>query len=118
LSVIVPTLNESENVDAVVEAILAQATAELDLEVLIADGGSSDGTAERVRAWQAKAPVRLIEGGGGRGLAGDVLIAAEQASSPIIVVMDADLSHPPTIPTRGADRRRHQRHGVGITPSG
>ena len=74
----------------------AQATAELDLEVLIADGGSSDGTAERIRAWQAKVPVRFIEGGGGRGLAGDVLIAAEQASSPIIVVMDADLSHPPT----------------------
>lgn len=96
LSVIVPTLNESKNVDAVVEAILAQATAELDLEVLIADGGSSDGTAERIRAWQAKVPVRFIEGGGGRGLAGDVLIAAEQASSPIIVVMDADLSHPPT----------------------
>jgi glycosyltransferase involved in cell wall biosynthesis len=96
LSVIVPTLNESENVDAVVEAILAQATAELDLEVLIADGGSSEGTAERVRAWQAKAPVRFIEGGGGRGLAGDVLIAAEQASSPIIVVLDADLSYPPT----------------------
>jgi DNA invertase Pin-like site-specific DNA recombinase len=33
LSVIVPTLNESENVDAVVEAILAQATAELDLGI-------------------------------------------------------------------------------------
>ena len=96
LSVIVPTLNESKNVDTVVEAILAQATAELELEVLIADGGSSDGTAERIRAWQAKVPVRFIEGGGGRGLAGDVLIAAEQASSPIIVVMDADLSHPPT----------------------
>jgi dolichol-phosphate mannosyltransferase len=95
VSVIVPTLNEVENIDLLVSAILAQATVNLELKVIIADGGSIDGTIERVRAWEAKAPVRLIEAGGGRGLAGDVLAAAEQATSPIIVVMDADFSHAP-----------------------
>jgi dolichol-phosphate mannosyltransferase len=49
---------------------------------LFADGGSTDGTVERVRAWELTAPVRLIEGGGGdRGLAGDVLNAAQHAAS-------------------------------------
>lgn len=95
VSVIVPTLNEVENIDPLVKAILAQATANLELEVLIADGGSIDGTIERVKAWEAKGPVRLIEAGGGRGLAGDVLTAAKQATSAIIVVMDADFSHAP-----------------------
>ena len=95
LSVIVPTLNEAENVDALVQAILAQATSNFKLEVLIADGGSIDGTVERVRAWEMTAPVRVIQAGGGRGLAGDVLAAAEQATSAIIVVMDADFSHAP-----------------------
>jgi dolichol-phosphate mannosyltransferase len=95
VSVIVPTLNEVENVDALVKAILAQATSNFKLEVLIADGGSIDGTVERVRAWEMTAPVRLIQAGGGRGLAGDVLATAEQATSAIIVVMDADFSHAP-----------------------
>ena len=95
VSVIVPTLNEVENIDLLVRSILAQATANLELEVLIADGGSIDGTIERVKAWEAKTPVRLIEAGGGRGLAGDVLTAAELATSTIIVVMDADFSHAP-----------------------
>jgi dolichol-phosphate mannosyltransferase len=95
VSVIVPTLNELENVDPLVRAILAQATSNFELEVLIADGGSIDGTVERARAWETKAPVRVIQRGGGRGLAGDVLTAAEEATSAIIVVMDADFSHAP-----------------------
>ena len=94
ISVIVPTLNEADNVDALIAAILAQSRPDLDLEVLIADGGSTDGTVERVRAWEAEGPVRLIEGEGG-GLAGDVLTSARQATSEIVVVMDADFSHPP-----------------------
>lgn len=93
ISVIVPTLNEVHNVDALLTAILAPTTANLDLEILVADGGSTDGTVERVRAWEVIAPVRLIECGGDRGLAGDVLDAAQHAAS-VVVVMDGDLSHP------------------------
>jgi len=95
VSVIVPTLNEVGNIDSLLAAILAQESAELNLDVLVADGGSTDGTADRVRRWEAGAPVRLVASGGGRGLAGDVLAAAELAEAPIIVVMDADSSHPP-----------------------
>ena len=95
VSVIVPTLNEVENIDALIAAILAQASDDLDLEVLVADGGSTDGTIEHVTAWEVKAPVRLIKSDGGLGLAGDVLTAAAQATSDTIVVMDADFSHAP-----------------------
>jgi len=77
VTVIVPTLNEVHNVDAFLTAILAQAT-NLDLEILVADGGSTDGTVKRVRDWGVIAPVRLIEGSGDRGLAGDVLDAASE----------------------------------------
>lgn len=62
VTVIVPTLNEVENIDALLKAILAQATSNLTLDVLIADGGSVDGTVDRIRAWEAKAPVRLTAG--------------------------------------------------------
>jgi dolichol-phosphate mannosyltransferase len=95
VTVIVPTLNEVENIDSLLAGVLAQASPELYLEVFVADGGSTDGTVERVRSWEGKRPVRLISFGGRRGLAGDVLAAAEQSSAAIIVVMDADFSHPP-----------------------
>ena len=95
ISVIIPTLNEAENIDSLLVSVLAQTSPDLNLEVLVADGGSTDGTIELVRRWEGKGPVRLIAAGGCRGLAGDVLAAAEQACAPVVVVMDADFSHPP-----------------------
>lgn len=94
VSIIVPTLNEIENIDLVMEAILSQSDEALGFEILVADGGSTDGTLDRVLEWEAFADVRLVYGGGARGLAGDVLKAAAQATNDIVVVMDADLSHP------------------------
>lgn len=96
VSVIVPTLNEIGNIDSLLAAVLEQRSPDLDLDVLVADGGSTDGTAERVRHWEAEAPVRLVAPEIGRGLAGDVIAAAKLTTSPVIVVMDADFSHPPT----------------------
>lgn len=76
-------------------AILAECEHSLEFEILIADGGSTDGTIERVEKWEEVAYVRLISGDGKRGLAGDVLQAATLARADVVVVMDADLSHPP-----------------------
>lgn len=94
VSIIVPTLNEVENIDLVLEAITAQESHDLEFEILVADGGSTDGTLDRVRRWESCANVRLVRGDGGRGLAGDVLDAASLATADVLVVMDADLSHP------------------------
>lgn len=95
VSVIVPTLNEVENIDALLAAIFMECGHGLDFEVLIADGGSTDGTVARVKAWEAMADVRLISCDGKHGLAGDVLQAAAFARADVVAVMDADLSHPP-----------------------
>lgn len=95
VSVIVPTLNEIDNIDLVLAAILAEAGDSIAFDILVADGGSTDGTIGRVREWEAVAKVRLVAGGGGKGLACDVLTAARAAKADIVLVLDADLSHPP-----------------------
>ncbi|PYE86586.1 glycosyltransferase family 39 protein [Phyllobacterium leguminum] len=96
VSIIVPTLNEAENIDPLLAAIFDEAIYGFEFEILIADGGSTDGTVERVNDWEKRADVRLVAGGGSRGLAGDVLAAARVARSDVVVVMDADFSHAPS----------------------
>lgn len=94
ISLVVPTLNEAENIEPLV-ARLAQCQPKLD-EIIFVDDGSSDGTRERIRSLRANASVRLIERETpALGLSGAVIAGARAASGDWLVVMDADLSHPP-----------------------
>lgn len=97
VTVILPTLDEVESIDGAVAAVLKVCEmASLDFEVLVVDDASTDGTRERVRAWEsADRRVHLLVREGERGLAGAVLAGARFASGDVVVVMDADLSHPP-----------------------
>ena len=94
VSIIVPTLNEEENIAPLVSQITACAVPLR--EILFIDDGSTDGTREKIRALEGREPVRLIEqGGSDLGLAGAIMSGACTAQGDILLVMDADLSHPP-----------------------
>lgn len=95
--IIIPTFNERENIASLVERILALYS---DVEVLVVDDRSPDGTADAVRAIQQKYDPRLHlivrEGKGGRGsavLAGFAFALARDY--PLVMEMDADFSHNP-----------------------
>jgi dolichol-phosphate mannosyltransferase len=93
-AVIVPTLNEAENVALLVEQI--GQTGLTFSEIIFVDDGSTDGTCERIRALSQSYPVRLIaRERGERGLAGAIIAGANFATAETVIVMDADLSHPP-----------------------
>src|SRR5260370_34793748 len=51
-------LNESDDIDALVESLMRQRLAPA--EVIIVDGGSSDGTWERLQAAQSKYPTLVL----------------------------------------------------------
>lgn len=97
ISIVVPTLNEAEN--------LPQLAARIDAalrptgrayEVVIVDDGSRDGTPDVVAKLAAQYPLRLIVRQQPEdGLGGAVLRGFAEARGDLLVVMDADLQHPP-----------------------
>ena len=96
ITVIVPTLNERENIPEIIPRIVSSLRdAGLDAEILFVDGGSTDGTPRAIKQFGENLPVRLLETQGKGGLAGDVIRAAGVANGRFVAVMDADLSHPP-----------------------
>lgn len=96
LTIIIPTLNEAANIQPLLARIFEQDSANLRIEVLFVDDGSTDATCELISSFGKSQSVRLIQRQNpSNGLAGAVLEGAMAASTRWILVMDADLSHPP-----------------------
>src|SRR3989441_752042 len=94
VSIIVPTLNEEENIAPLVSQITACAVPFR--EILFVDDHSTDATREEIRALEKSQPIRLVERDGAElGLTSAIMSGARAAQGEILLVMDADLSHPP-----------------------
>jgi dolichol-phosphate mannosyltransferase len=93
LTIVVPTLNERENVEPLVEKIAA-ALPETPWEIIFVDDDSPDGTADTVRALARRdSRVHCIQRIGRRGLSTACIEGVLASSSPYIAVMDGDLQH-------------------------
>lgn len=89
VSVIVPAHDEAATIGTVVHAVLAQARPDRDVEVIVADDGSTDGTVEAAGAAGAMV-VRLDAGRGGGNPAAARNAGAAVASGDPLVFLDAD----------------------------
>ena len=93
LSVVVATLNERDNVAALVGA-LERVLAGTHWEVIFVDDDSPDGTAAVVRAIARANPrVRCLRRIGRKGLAGACIEGMLASSARAVAVMDGDLQH-------------------------
>ncbi len=97
-SIIIPTLNEADNIQFLLQQIseVFRPLAMLP-EILVIDDSSTDGTRQLVADYHGDLDVHLICRDSSRGLAGAVVAGSLEASHQHIVVMDADLSHPPAM---------------------
>ena len=95
VSIVVPTYREVENLPHLVERIeQLRSDAGIVLELLIIDDDSRDGTVDQVEAL-GKDWVRLEVRTDERGLSSAVVYGLRMVRNEIVIVMDADLSHPP-----------------------
>lgn len=96
--VIVPTYNEADNIDNLIEQILMQP---VPLGVIIVDDNSPDGTGQLADAWVEKQPERIhvVHRAGKLGLGTAYIagfkVALNQLNAQKIMTMDADFSHNP-----------------------
>jgi dolichol-phosphate mannosyltransferase len=99
ISVVLPTYNEREGIGELVAEILAIARGvHLDVEVLVVDDDSPDGTARHLAETFRNDPaVRVHVRRGERGLASAVRRGIEQARGETVVVMDSDGNHDPAL---------------------
>jgi len=93
---VVPTYNEADSLPRLVER-LATALAGARWELVVVDDGSPDGTADIADRLGRALPVRVVRRAGKAGLASAVVAGFAAANGDTLLVMDADLSHPPEV---------------------
>ena len=95
-SIVIPAFNEARRIPATLASVVECIRhCGWSAEVVVVDDGSTDATAQVVRAFAADAPeVRLIQNPGNRGKGYSVRNGMLQALGEVVMFTDADLSAP------------------------
>lgn len=97
LSIIIPIYNESENIKPLHKAVTDQLRKlKYNYELLFVDDGSQDDSLKRLAALAKRDPhTRILEFARNFGKESAVTAGLHSASGDAVIVMDADLQHPP-----------------------
>lgn len=96
VSLIIPTYNEALNLSFLVEEIFSILDkSQIDVELIIVDDNSPDGTGMVADELSQKFPIQVVHRSGKLGLGSAVREGFNHSNRPFIGVMDADLSHDP-----------------------
>lgn len=96
VSVILPTYNEAENILPLIKAILKDVPDDQDVEIIVVDDNSPDGTHRIVQAEYANDKrVRCLLRTKDRGFANAIREGINNAFGEVVVVMDSDFTHEP-----------------------
>ncbi|MBP6507567.1 MAG: glycosyltransferase family 2 protein [Opitutaceae bacterium] len=93
LSVIVPAFNERATARVALDAITAKRVAGWDLEIIIVESNSPDGTRDIVNSYAALPQVKIILEERARGKGHAVRNGLNHATGDVILIQDADLEY-------------------------
>ncbi|MCX6776217.1 MAG: polyprenol monophosphomannose synthase [Candidatus Micrarchaeota archaeon] len=98
VSVVIPTYNERDNIRKLLNRIsAAMEKAGVGYEIVVVDDNSPDGTGEVVKKIASKTHTRLIARRAKLGIGSAYKEGVESTRGRIVVTMDADFSHDPSI---------------------
>jgi succinoglycan biosynthesis protein ExoA len=94
--VVIPTLNEARTIAGVVQALRADLPPQANVEIVVADGGSTDGTVERVQRMAAADPSLRLLGNPRRVQSAAVNLAVQRhgAEADVLIRCDAHAHYP------------------------
>ena len=114
LALVIPVLNEADNVAPLVER-LKRALAAIRWEAIFVDDDSPDGTADVVRALaRAQGNIRCVQRLGRRGLSSACIEGILSSAAPYVAVMDGDLQHDETLLPQMLGRIQAERLDIVI----
>lgn len=94
VSILLPVLNEADHIDDCLES-LADQDFDGDLELIVAEGGSTDGSRDMLSAWQDQLTNLVLVDNPRRLQAHGLNLAAERATGEILVRVDAHTTYAP-----------------------
>lgn len=92
LSVIIPVYNERRTIDALLTKVMA---VDVDMEIIVVDGASEDGTVEILRRFEAEHGIRVIYQPERRGRGNALKEGIRVSRGRVIIFQDADLELDP-----------------------
>lgn len=96
LSVVIPCYNEEKTLEEIVARVRGADRCGLDLEIVIVDDGSRDGSVAVMKALAQRHPeIVVVEHGVNRGKGAALRSGFERAGGEIVLVQDADLEYSP-----------------------
>ncbi len=98
VSVIVPTYNEEGNIARLAEAVSSalEKGGFSDFEIVVVDDNSRDSTPSIIDQHAKAGSVAAVHRQGIRGIFSAIMDGVKAARSDVVVIMDADFSHPPS----------------------
>lgn len=94
LSIVMPVYNEEKTIDQIIELVLSQKPVS---ELIIVEDCSKDGTWAKLQNWKERDPrIRLFRHEVNQGKGAALRTGLSKASSPFVLIQDADLEYDPT----------------------
>jgi glycosyltransferase involved in cell wall biosynthesis len=95
LSVIIPAFNEEDTIDDIIERVRSVDLGGAQLEVVVVDDASTDGTRERLQKYSDDPEICVLRHETNQGKGSAIRTGIERVTGDLVIIQDADLEYDP-----------------------